>query len=61
MNREKIFTALPLLLATILIQVSAVSFDSLYERELKTSYGFEILKYYHDEQFGNETIKKFKG
>lgn len=43
------------------IGVWGVSFDSLYERELKSSYGFEILKYYHDEQFGDEDVKKFKG
>jgi hypothetical protein len=43
------------------VGVWGVSFDSLYERELKSSYGFEILKYYHDEQFGDEDVKKFKG
>jgi hypothetical protein len=38
-----------------------VSFKSLYDRELKSSYGFEILKYYHNESFGGEDVKNFKG
>lgn len=41
--------------------VMAVSFQSLYDRELKSSYGFEILKHYHNEQFGDEDVKKFNG
>ena len=41
--------------------VTSVSFESLYNRELKSSYGFEILKHYHNEQFGDEDVKKFKG
>lgn len=47
--------------AVLAISANCVSFDSLYERELKSSYGFEILKYYHDEQFGNEDVKHFSG
>ena len=45
----------------LLTIVASVSFDSLYNRELKSSYGFEILKHYHNEQFGNEDVKKFQG
>lgn len=41
--------------------VNCVSFESLYNRELKSSYGFEILKHYHSEQFGDEDVKKFNG
>jgi hypothetical protein len=45
----------------MLAMASAVSFQSLYDRELKSSYGFEILKHYHNEQFGNEDVKHFNG
>jgi hypothetical protein len=41
--------------------VLGVSFKSLYDREIKSSYGFEILKHYHSEPFGNEDVKHFKG
>ena len=47
--------------AVILVAANCVTFDSLYERELKSSYGFEILKYYHNEQFGDEDVKHFNG
>lgn len=57
---SKLISRLLLLLAVI-SSISCVSFESLYDRELKSSYGFEILKYYHDEQFGEEDVKKFKG
>jgi hypothetical protein len=40
---------------------ASVSFKSLYDRELKSTYGFEILKHYHSEQFGDEDVKHFKG
>lgn len=53
--------AILLLMAPLLLSVAAVSFSSLYDRELKSSYGFEILKYYHDEQFGDEDVKHFQG
>ena len=46
---------------TLLSVVMGVSFKSLYDRELKSSYGFEILKHYHSEPFGNEDVKHFKG
>ena len=46
---------------TLLSVVMGVSFKSLYDRELKSSYGFEILKHYHSEPFGNEDVKNFKG
>jgi hypothetical protein len=46
---------------TLLSVVLGVSFKSLYDRELKTSYGFEILKHYHSEPFGDEDVKHFKG
>lgn len=39
----------------------SVSFKSLYDRELKSSYGFEILKHYHSEPFGDEDVKHFNG
>lgn len=45
----------------LLFGAYAVSFESLYNRELKSSYGFEIMKHYHSEQFGNEDVKKFNG
>ena len=45
----------------LLTLTQAVSFQSLYNRQLKSSYGFEILKHYHSQQFGNEDVKKFKG
>lgn len=32
----------------LLALAAAVSFQSLYDRELKSSYGFEILKHYHN-------------
>jgi hypothetical protein len=50
-----------LLLLAILGVSSCVSFQSLYDRELKSSYGFEILKHYHSEPFGNEDVKHFQG
>lgn len=50
-----------LFVGNLLVVSTCVSFESLYDRELKSSYGFEILKYYHDEDFGNEDIKKFNG
>ena len=49
------------ILAVLAVSATCVSFQSLYERELKSSYGFEILKYYHDEQFGDEDVKHFSG
>jgi len=39
-------------LLTFVMLVQTVSFQSLYDRELKSTYGFEILKHYHNEQFG---------
>lgn len=45
----------------LLVMTECISFEALYEKELKTTYGFEVLKHYHSEQFGNETVKKFKG
>ena len=50
-----------LLLLALLGGGCCVSFQSLYDRELKSSYGFEILKHYHSEPFGNEDVKHFKG
>ena len=48
-------------IATLWVVVTAVSFDTLYSKELKSSYGFEIFKYYHDTDFGENDVKKFKG
>lgn len=50
---EKNRLLLALLIAVQVQQAVTVSFESLYERELKSSYGFEILKYYHADRFGN--------
>lgn len=50
-----------LLLTFMIVGTWCVSFQSLYDRELKSSYGFEILKYYHNEQFGDESVKHFNG
>lgn len=58
-EKNKIYLIVTVL--AILQQAVGVSFDSLYDRELKSSYGFEILKYYHNDKFGNEDVKKFKG
>jgi hypothetical protein len=49
------------ILLHLLLLTHNVSFQSLYERELKSTYGFEILKHYHDEQFGDEDVKQFTG
>lgn len=57
--RRKIFELLVAM--SLLSAVLGVSFKSLYDRELKSSYGFEILKHYHSEPFGNEDVKHFKG
>jgi hypothetical protein len=57
--RRKIFELLVAM--SLLSVVLGVSFKSLYDRELKSSYGFEILKHYHSEPFGNEDVKNFKG
>lgn len=46
---------------TLILVGQSVSFKSLYDRELKSTYGFEILKHYHDEQFGDEDVKHFNG
>ncbi len=58
-------TASPISLAIIaslfLTMVESVSFQSLYDRELKSSYGFEIMKHYHSEDFGDNDVKHFKG
>jgi len=43
---SKILYRIVILFLTVCI-VSSVSFESLYEKELKSSYGFEILKHYH--------------
>ena len=59
MTRYSIIT---ILLVSLLVCLSySVTFDSLYDRELKSSYGFEILKHYHNEEFGNNDVKHFKG
>jgi hypothetical protein len=50
-----------LLIITLWIFVSSVTFESLFNKELKSSYGFEIFKYYHDTDFGQNDVKKFKG
>ena len=47
--------------ATLMVACRSVSFESLYNKELKTSYGYEIYKYYHDTDFGQNDVKKFKG
>lgn len=57
---EKMFIKLLLIFGMIALSYS-VSFQSLYDRELKSSYGFEIMKHYHSEPFGNEDVKHFKG
>lgn len=50
------------ILAALLISLTySVSFQSLYDRELKSSYGFEILKHYHNENFGSNDVKHFNG
>lgn len=49
------------IIAQILLIANCVSFQSLYDKELKSSYGFEILKHYHDEQFGDEDVKHYQG
>lgn len=56
------FSILTAILGLLLVQsVYGVSFQSLYDRELKSSYGFEILKHYHNENFGDNDVKHFKG
>lgn len=50
---EKNRLILTLIIAVLIQQAVSVSFESLYDRELKSSYGFEILKYYHADRFGN--------
>ncbi len=45
----------------LMLVAQNMEFQTLYDKELKSSYGFEILKYYHDEKFGNEDVKKFNG
>lgn len=48
-------------ISLLLTLSQSVSFQSLYDRELKSSYGFEIMKHYHDEDFGDNDVKHFKG
>lgn len=56
------FSILTAILGLLLVQsIYGVSFQSLYDRELKSSYGFEILKHYHNENFGDNDVKHFKG
>jgi hypothetical protein len=54
-------TFLAIIASLLLVLTQSVSFQSLYDRELKSSYGFEIMKHYHSEDFGDNDVKHFKG
>ncbi len=59
MTHSLLLTAI--LTALLVSYTQTVSFQSLYDRELKSSYGFEILKHYHNENFGDNDVKHFNG